>query len=61
MDSGELIVCFRRNITDAAKINWNVAKNMFQVKLKTSLGYFGEKPITLMQPRIIKPWNTIYG
>ena len=61
MGSRELIVRFRRNTTDEAKINWNVAKNMFQVKLNTRRGYLGEKPITLIQPRIIRPWNTIYG
>ena len=59
MASGDLITLFRKNTTDAAKINWKVAKNTFQVKLNTSRGYFGEKPITLIQPRMISDWNTM--
>ncbi len=59
MGSVELILGFRRNTTEAAKINCNVAKNAFQVRVNTSRGYFGEKPTKLMQPRIINPWNII--
>ena len=42
-----------KDMTIVTTISCNIAKNIFQIKLNISLGYCGEREITLMHPKMI--------